>query len=502
MGLSLGWFNLALGANELGWHNGFTGPTETFGPQFRARGPVAPAPSRLDKKLGDLTRWIRYWNEVALDTTGLDHTPVVPGETRVFGEQFGPCRASRAMAIAHIAMFDALNAINGGDQSYTNIPPAPRGTSRHAAIAQAVHDTLTALFVSQAPRLDLLLADELAQIPEGRAKDAGIAIGRSAAEAILALRRDDGSNRADPTIGVDYITSDDPGHWRQDPVSKSPLALGAYWSEVRPFVLLSSNQFRVPEPPKLSSHDYAIAFNEVKALGGDGNVTPTIRTDEQTFIGVFWAYDGTPSLCAPPRLFNQVTAQIAEQMGTEGMDLARLLALVNVVMADSAIACWESKFYWDFWRPVTGIREASRGTGPTGKGDGNSETKADPTFTPLGAPASNLNGPNFTPPFPSCSSGHACFGGAVFQILRHYYGTDNIAFTFVSDEFNGVTKDNQGNVRPYMPRSFQSLSQAEDEVGQSRIYLGIHWSFDKVEGIFQGRQIADYAVDRIFLPRR
>ncbi len=127
MGLSLGWFNLALGANEFGWHNGFTGPTETFGPQFRARGPVAPAPSRLDKKLGDLTRWVRYWNEVAIDTSGLDHTPVAPGETRLFGEQFGPCRASRAMAIAHIAMFDALDAINGGDQSYTNIPPAPRG---------------------------------------------------------------------------------------------------------------------------------------------------------------------------------------------------------------------------------------------------------------------------------------------------------------------------------------------------------------------------------------
>ena len=125
---------------------------------------------------------------------------------------------------------------------------------------------------------------------------------------------------------------------------------------------------------------------------------------------------------------------------------------------------------------MTGIREADPGTGPTGKGDDNPATMGDPTFTPLGAPASNLSGPNFTPPFPSCPSGHAGFGGALFQTLRRFYRTDNIAFTFVSDEFNGVTKDNNGNVRPYMPRSFDSLSQAEEENGQSRIYLGIHWS--------------------------
>ena len=171
-------------------------------------------------------------------------------------------------------------------------------------------------------------------------------------------------------------------------------------------------------------------------------------------------------------------------------------------MADTAIACWESKFYWDFWRPVTGIRESDPGTGPTGKGDNNPATVGDPTFTPLGAPASNLNGPNFTPPFPSYASGHASFGGAVFQTLRRFYGTDQIAFTFVSDEFNGVTKDNEGNVRPYMPRSFDSLSQAEEENGQSRIYLGIHWRFDKTEGIAQGRRVGDYVANHTFLPQR
>jgi len=484
------------------WRGGFNGPHETFGPDFRPAWGVDLADSRIHHRLAGLTRWVRYWNEVTIDTSGLDHTPVAEGDARVFGEQFGPCRASRAMAIVHIAMFDALNAINGGYQSYTKIPTAPAAASMRAAIAQAAHDTLTALFPSQTPRLHILLDDELGQIPEGRAKDAGISTGRLAAEAILALRQNDGSSHPEPKVGVDHITSNEPGHWRQDPISLSPLALGAYWDEVRPFVLRSSSQFRVPRPPKLSSAAYAAAFNETKALGGDGVETPTIRTDEQSFIGVFWAYDATPSLCAPTRLYNQVTAQIAEQIGTHGMELARLFALVNVAMADSGIAIWESKYYWDYWRPITGIREADPGTGPTGEGDHNRRTVGDPTFTPLGAPASNLNGPNFTPPFPSYPSGHAGFGGALFQTLRRFYRTNDIAFTFVSDEFNGVTKDNNGNVRPYIPRSFDSLSQAEDENGQSRIYLGIHWSFDKTDGINQGRQVTNYIMDRIFLPQR
>ena len=169
-------------------------------------------------------------------------------------------------------------------------------------------------------------------------------------------------------------------------------------------------------------------------------------------------------------------------------------------MADSGIAIWESKYYYQFWRPVAGIREADPGFGSTGLGDGNPDTTCDPTFSPLGAPASNLEGPNFTPPFPAYPSGHAGFGGALFETLRTFFGTDDIAFTFVSDEFNGVTKDNGGNIRPLIPRSFTSLSQAEEENGQSRIYLGIHWRFDKTEAIVQGRRVGDYVLTHAFLP--
>jgi hypothetical protein len=111
-----------------------------------------------------------------------------------------------------------------------------------------------------------------------------------------------------------------------------------------------------------------------------------------------------------------------------------------------------------------------------------------------------LLGPNFTPPFPAFPSGHATFGSAIFRILRKVFGTDQITFTFVSDEFNGMTKDNEGNVRPLMPRTFTSLSQAEEENGQSRIYLGIHWAFDKTEGFSQGRKVADYVLGNAFVP--
>jgi hypothetical protein len=347
---------------------------------------------------------------------------------------------------------------------------------------------------------DAELSADLAKVASGPLRNSGIELGRRAAAAILSLRAHDRSNHAEPSVGSKFITNNDPGSWRQDPISLIPIALGAYWGRVRPFVLKSGDQFRTLPPPKLDSAAYAEAFDEVKRLGGDGITTVTVRSSEQTEIGIFWAYDGTPSLCAPPRLYNQITVQIAEQMGSNFVELARLLALVNVAMADAGIAVWESKYFYQYWRPITGIRESDPGTGPTGFGDGNAATIGDTAFSPLGAPASNFAGPNFTPPFPAYPSGHAGFGGALFQTLRQFYGMDEIPFTFVSDEFNGVTTDNSGHVRLLMPRRFSSLSQAEEENGQSRIYLGIHWAFDKTEGIAQGRRVADYVMKHVFAP--
>jgi hypothetical protein len=367
----------------------------------------------------------------------------------------------------------------------------------NVAIATAAHDTLVALYPSQAATFDELQAEDLAEFPDGDLKTRGIALGRRAAAAILARRQGDGSDHAEPVVGQDYFPGDGPGEWRRDPVSDIAIALGAKWGAVRPFVLAAGSQLRIPPPPALTSSAYTSAFNEVKRLGGDGITTPTERTAQQTVIGIYWGYDGTPGLGTPPRLYNQIAVRIANDRGTGQHDvvyLARLLALVHTAMADAGIACWESKYFYKFWRPVAAVREADH--------DGNRNTLVDRDFTPLGAPASNIDpGVNFTPPFPAYASGHATFGAALFQTLRRFYGTNNIRFTLVSDEFNGVTTDNQGDVRPRIPRTFSSLSVAEEENGQSRIYLGIHWSFDKTAGIAQGRRVADIVFANAFRRR-
>ncbi len=449
----------------------------------------ASGPKPGHQKDGDA---IRRWNQISIDASGYDHAGP--------RQQLGPGRASRALAIVHIAMFDVMNAVKGDYESYTGVLAAKGSVSTDIAVSQAAHDTLVALFPAQAASFDAWLAEDLDRTKNKKAKANGVDLGRRAASAILALKANDGSESPEPLMGTGYIPSSLPGHWRQDPISLIPLALGAHWGECVPFVLESGSQFRAPPYPALNTLEYAVAYDEVKRLGGDGVTTPTARTPEQTFIGIFWAYDGTPSLCAPPRLYNQITTTIADQMKTDDLELARLLALVNVSMADAGMAIWDSKYYYDLWRPIGGIRESD--PSPAGPGDGNAATEGETNWMPLGAPASNLPGPNFTPPFPAYPSGHAGFGGALFQTLRRFYGTDRIPFTFVSDEFNGVTKDNNGNVRPYIPRRFNSLSHAEEENGQSRIYLGIHWSFDKTVGIAQGRLVADYVFDNAFTPLR
>ena len=432
------------------------------------------------------------WNQIAIDATGRDHKPVAPGENRVFGHQLGPCRASRAMAIAHIAIYDALVSITGGYQTISSVASMPTVSDLDIAIAQAGRDTLTALFPSQQPIFDLALAEDIARRKaQGATKSAqvfGIQAGKNAAAAVLAARSTDGSDHTEPTFGQDFIPKPGVGIWSPDPISQGTKAIGARWPQVRPFAINSAEQFRCPTPPAVGSAEYIQAYDETATLGGDGVITPTQRTAEETFKGVFWAYDGTPSLCAPPRLYNQVATQISVQRGTNTIETARLLVLVNISMADTGIAAWDSKYFYQTWRPVTGLRAAKNGS---------ASGSATPNFTPLGAPASNRAGPNFTPPFPAYPSGHAAFGGALFQVLRNFYGTDNLPFILLSDEYDGRTTDKDGKVRPFRPVAFARLSDAEEENGQSRMYLGIHWGFDKTSGIKQGRDIANLVTSKL-----
>jgi vanadium-dependent haloperoxidase-like protein/PAP2 superfamily protein len=472
---------------------------------------IQEPPDRQPPGGSDTTQRLRFWNEIALKANGRDHARMAP----LRPEQPGPVRTARAFAIVHIAIFDAYNAIVGGFESYTGFTPILGGSAANleekdvnnndddrrrasvdAAIIQAAATTLKALYPSQSATIEIIRRLDLLTIPAGSAKNNGIAIGQQAANAILLRRSNDGSQHNEPVYGVGYIPNPAFGKWRRDPVSTTPenpgLALGAFWGAlVQPFVILSAGQFRPDPTPALSSLAYAQAFNEVKRLGGDPERgTPTQRTADQTIAGIYWGYDGTPFVGTPNRLYNQIAVHIAKLKGTSGIRLARLLALVNVAMADAGLVCWETKYREEFWRPVTGIRQ--------GNSDSNPLTAGDPNFIPLGSPASNTNGPNFTPPFPAYTSGHAAFGGALFQTLRRFYRTDAIPFSFISDEFNGVTRDNQGNVRPIVLRNFATLSAAEEENGQSRIYLGVHWSFDKTEGIEQGRLVGNFVFNNSF----
>jgi hypothetical protein len=431
------------------------------------------------------------WNAVALEAVAEDHSGT-------FGapEQPGPTRASRALAIVHAAIHDAVSAIDGAYEPYRRRIHAREHASLEAAVARAAHDALRALYPAQAEIFAASLAADLSRVPRPRERRAGEQVGRLAARELLRARRRDGSD-VDPA----WSPRDRPGDHREDPLHPGQGFLDPHWGEVTPFVLPRGDALRPGPPPALAGLAYAEAFDEVKRVGGDGAVTPTSRSAEQTEIGTFWAYDGTRGIGAPPRLYNQIARVIAGQMGNDVVANARLFALINLAMADPGIACWEAKYLYDFWRPVLGIRESDPGTGPSGLGDGNPLTLGDATWTPLGSPASNESGTDFTPPFPAYPSGHAAFGAALFRILERFYGTDAIAFAFVSDELNGLTRDWAGNRRPYSPRVFWTLGQAKAENAQSRIYLGIHWRFDALEGIALGDAVADHVFEHALRPR-
>jgi hypothetical protein len=319
--------------------------------------------------------------------------------------------------------------------------------------------------------------------------EAGIELGELIALAILTARSNDGSDDNTP-----YIPGTDPGDHQVDPINPLQGFVGANWGSVDTFVLPDAESFKAPPPPSLNSLEYAMAWMEVYFYGME-NQRDSHRSKKQLEIGVYWAYDGTPGLGKPPRMYNQIVRVIAEQKRNSMEQNARLFALVNLAMGDAGIVCWKGKFDYELWRPILGIRNADL--------DDNLLTFADPEWRPYGAPFTNgpPEAPNFTPPFPAYPSGHATLGAAAFWTVKEFYGTDNIRFKFVSDELNGRNLNQDGSRRKRVTRTFKTLSDAIEENAISRVYLGIHWRFDATAGVDCGKRIAEHIVANALQPR-
>jgi hypothetical protein len=438
---------------------------------------------------------ILEWNGVALDVNRISYSGGVPND------EVGPTRSSRALAIESVAMFDAWNSIHREFTPYLVQAPHSDNASDVAAVAQAAHDTLVAMYPHQQPYIDTALTETLRRLPDGRAKTRGINVGSYVAQAILDARTNDGSE-----IPGEYIPDGVPGHHVVDPLNPNQGFLTPAWGGVNTFGIPSPDVIPVPKVPAMTSDEYTQAYNQVFALGAeDGKST---RTTDQTEISIYWGYDVARGLGDPPRLYNQVARVISVQEGNTVGENARMFALINIAMADAGIVGWDVKYRDIFWRPIVGIRRADK--------DGNPDTIADPYWVPLGAPKSNpLPGEtNFTPPFPAYISGHAVFGGAAFKIMADFYQTDDIKFSipfdFISEEFNGVTRDVHEQIpdlilnyiRQIRPRHYYSFSQAAAENAASRIFLGIHWRFDATNGVDAGDRIADIDFDTQLRPRR
>lgn len=462
---------------------------------------------RSGQASGTLSRLL-LWNEVMLQANARDHTP-----GPFAGDQQGPTRNSRAFAMISIAVFDAVNAFDGKFRSYNAVARAPRGASRDAAIAYAAHVTTKALYPKQAALIDTQLTADLANITGSAASiAAGRAVGEAAAAAMLDSRitagvATDGATAGERAFGAGGIVSGgstagfggpinggqtSAPNWTPDPVGKPRgVALGATWGNVRPFVLTSGAQFRIPAFPAPNTARFRAGYADVTAVGAAADVPGSTTTAATQFIGDFWGYDGAPLLGTPPRLYNQVARSIANAQGlTNVNDYARLLALVNTTMGDSGIAAWDSKYFYNYWRPVTGVRRGGEAGDPT--------VTSKPAWRPFGASVVNAAmAEEFTPPFPAYPSGHATFGAALFGSLKAYF-PNNTRFTFTSDEYDGTGVDPKGAARPLVPVRYRTLLEAQQENGRSRIYNGVHWEWDDTEGQALGTNIARYTIRNAF----
>ncbi len=410
----------------------------------------------------------------ATDLTALDAAQANPTHG-------GPLRVARAMAIVNVAMADAVGAATGSFEPFSRqLAFVSEPASECAAVVTAAHDTLLALYPEFRVRIEAETARQMALVAPGALKERGIALGRESARLILEARANDGADHQEPL--AELFESPELGLWRRDPVAQHKVALGGLWADsVEPFVIESADQFRLDAPPPPGDTQFELEAAEVVAVGGDGRGTPTVRDDWGTMVGLFWAYDGTGNVCAPPRLYLQLAFAAAKQNSIGMLATVRMAATLAVAMADTGLAAWDSKYFHRRARPVTVMRE-----------------RIEANWTPLGAPASNSRAPNFTPPFPAYPSGHAAFGGALGHVLRTFIGRDQFTVEFTSSEFDGVTRDNEGNIRPRVTRTFSSATQIEFENGDSRIKLGIHWRADSTDGIAQGNDVARFVADRIY----
>ena len=390
---------------------------------------------------------VAAWNEQALDAIRATATP--------------PPRASRALAILHAAIHDAHNGIARDYRQYLVTESRPNAnTSTSAAIAAAAHDVLVQLFPTRATQFADEQAAQLAPVPIGPGRTRGIAWGQAVAAAILAARANDGSSAV-----VTYIPGTGPGFWRPTPPAFAP-ALLPQWGDVAPFGVRPIETFVPKAPPALHTAKYAAEVAEVQSVG---SATSTTRTADQTEIARFWANGA--GTATPPGHWNQIARVIVAQTGLTVGEEARLLALLNMAMADAAMVSWKAKYEYNYWRPVTAIREADT--------DGNPLTVADPGWTPL----------LVTPPFPEYTSGHSTFSGAAAAVLKGFFGTDDIAFTAESDDVPGVL------------RSYPSFSAAAAESGMSRIYGGIHFMSANRFGLSSGNRVGESVVKRLLRVR-
>lgn len=430
---------------------------------------------------------ILLWNEVALEANRVSHTN---GQ----GEQAGPPLSARALAIVHLAMYDAYAGVDTAAAlpPYIPGPPPGPGATVDAAVAAAAYTTLSALFPSQTPFFNAIFQGA------GDETNAGHAFGVAAAQRIL----DDRTN--DPGAGGPYKPSPDRGKHRPDPDNAGQgFHAPIYGAKSKGFGIELRHE--VAAPP-LDTPDYRKALREVLGNGIAPELMGTLpngvdrRTPDQTVTGIFWGYDGVLEIGTPPRLYNQIVRRIATtrspgnptQPNTPAQN-AQLFAFLNVALADAGILAWDQKYIYNFWRPVVGIREHDKSMGPKpSQASNQGNIEGDPSWLPLGGPNTNRIAKNFTPPFPAYPSGHATFGAAAFHITRLFYklggrfSNNTLApdplfngLDFVSDELNGISTDNKGAVRPRHLRNFpDGLWQMIEENGRSRVYLGVHWVFD------------------------